>query len=82
MNWMDDAACREHTWETFFAEKGRQDQHRAAIMICGGCPVTADCLRHAARIRLEYGQVHGIWAGRTMDKLRLDQARRILGGAA
>lgn len=82
MTWMEDAACRGYDSSLWFGEKGRNIP-RETFAICGACPVQAECLRHAARLRLTSGMpVHGVWAGRVMDKLTVTQAERILGGAA
>ena len=56
-NWRDQAACRDADPELFFPKEGGSAQPAKAI--CAGCPVTAQCLRHA----LSFPEWHGVWAG-------------------
>lgn len=83
MTWMEDAACREYDSGLWFPYRGRYDMARQAVAVCNSCPVVAECLRHAATLRVRAGMsLHGIWAGRVMDKLTVTEAKLILGAAS
>ncbi len=58
--WRDRAACRGADPGLFFppGDAGR-NAAKAAKAICAGCPVTAECLRHA----LSFPERSGVWAG-------------------
>jgi len=68
--WAAFAACRERDPDTFFPATPAGE--RAAIVICDGCPVIADCLEFALEARITYG----IWGGMT-DKQRRNLRRKI-----
>jgi WhiB family redox-sensing transcriptional regulator len=55
------AGCRGHDPELWFPRPG--EAAADGKRICGRCPVTADCLMHAVRLRSGGGPLHGIWAG-------------------
>jgi len=63
--WQFDAACRGEDASLFFApnyfeKRSEKDGREAkAKAICGRCPVLADCLDYALRVR----ETHGIWGG-------------------
>ncbi len=62
--WQHLGACRSVDPETFFspeAERGprRRARETAAKALCDGCPVVAQCLRHALDVREPYG----VWGG-------------------
>lgn len=63
--WQLKAACRGPQAIVFFppAHFERKDEkierERRAKAICAGCPVRAECLDYAMRIR----EQHGIWGG-------------------
>jgi WhiB family redox-sensing transcriptional regulator len=64
--WQNRAACIGHTGELFFApehEYPRAKDRRIAQakVICGGCPVRAECLAYAEA----HDEKHGIWGGLT-----------------
>lgn len=44
--WRDEAVCASHEYPEWFTSD-RRDEQRAAIAVCAGCPVAADCLRAA-----------------------------------
>ncbi|GGV48490.1 transcriptional regulator WhiD [Kitasatospora herbaricolor] len=63
-NWQLAAACRAVDTGLFFhpfGERGQahDDREAEAKKICGGCPVRAQCLRHALEVREPYG----VWGG-------------------
>lgn len=62
--WEEHAACRADGVdpEWFFA--ATTPDRRRAVRVCTGCPVRADCLRHALREERP-GLRHGIRAGMT-----------------
>lgn len=51
MTWRDEAACRGSNPDVFFPEVGHRGvvQARIAKAICGGCPVSTECLEDALR---------------------------------
>jgi WhiB family redox-sensing transcriptional regulator len=57
--WVAYAACREADPDWFFP--GPDDDGRAGIRMCGGCPVREECLEWALETRIPYG----IWGGMT-----------------
>ena len=63
--WQFEAACRGEDSSLFFApnyfeRKEQKDAREArAKAICARCPVRAECLEYALRIR----EPHGIWGG-------------------
>ncbi|MCX5195580.1 WhiB family transcriptional regulator [Streptomyces sp. NBC_00249] len=64
--WQSRAACRGQGPERFFHPEGergddRAARDRAAKRVCEECPVRAQCLRHALRVREPYG----VWGGLT-----------------
>lgn len=68
-NWQLDAACRGMDSSLFFHPPNERNAARAnragrAKAICRGCPVIAECLDHALRVREPYG----VWGGRTEDE--------------
>lgn len=78
--WTAQAACLGTDPQLFFPEpthggaQGRRPSHQIeqARHICLGCPVIADCLRHA----LEHVEA-GIWGGTT--ETQREELRRIAG---
>jgi WhiB family redox-sensing transcriptional regulator len=63
--WQWRAGCRGEDTALFFAPNHfetrdeKLDRERRAKAICGICPVRAECLEYAVRIR----EPHGIWGG-------------------
>jgi len=63
--WQRLAACRgtEAAWffaPNYFERRSEKDAREAkAKAVCGRCPVRADCLEYALRIR----EPHGVWGG-------------------
>jgi Transcription factor WhiB len=82
--WMDYAACRSVDPELFFPDKG--GTNRGALMVCDGCPVTVECLEYAISLRVELGQLHGVWGGKPerwfRDKHKARRGRALLRRAA
>ena len=67
--WQRDAACRGMDSSLFFHPPNERDTARAdraarAKAICRCCPVIAECLDHALRVREPYG----VWGGHTEDE--------------
>ena len=64
--WAAYAACRGADPDLFFPGEGEDAE--AAVRICGGCPVRAECLEWALETRVRYG----VWGGTTeRDRRRL-----------
>ena len=63
--WQFRAACRGEDASLFFAPSSferKEDKDRREVgakAICARCPVRADCLEYALRIR----EPHGVWGG-------------------
>ncbi len=60
--WTQDAACVEVNPELFY-ENPRANVALAAIKVCGGCPVQAECLDYGLRIDDRYGVYGGLTPG-------------------
>ncbi len=64
--WAGYAACRDADPDLFFPAS--DEKAAAAIKICQGCPVSAECLDWALEMRITYG----VWGGATeRDRRRL-----------
>ncbi|MFJ8043326.1 WhiB family transcriptional regulator [Kitasatospora sp. NPDC096147] len=68
-NWQLRAVCRDHDTAEFFhpsGERGKARDERAeqAKLVCQGCPVRRECLRHALQVREPYG----VWGGLSEDE--------------
>jgi hypothetical protein len=61
--WVEDAACASVDPELWYPDQGegRADAYRAAVKICGTCPVQDPCLDYAMRVQ----ELHGVWGGTT-----------------
>lgn len=63
--WEQRGACRAEDPTTFFGpnrfepKRERLARERAAVEICGTCPVVAECREHA----LAHGELYGVWGG-------------------
>lgn len=68
-DWHQLAACRGVGTDAFFIERG--ESSAPARTYCDGCPVTGQCAASALANR----ESHGIWAGRSADRLRRAQPR-------
>lgn len=62
--WLDRAACVDVAITVFYPEDGGDLME--ALLICGSCPVRAECLEHAIATREWYG----IWGGTTPEQRR------------
>jgi len=62
--WSAHAACRRADPDWFFPTP--EDDPHAALRVCRGCPVSAECLDWALETRVRYG----IWGGRTAQERR------------
>ncbi|WP_059020615.1 WhiB family transcriptional regulator [Mycobacterium sp. M26] len=63
-DWQRRGVCRAADSSVFFGPDGetraaRVRRERAAKTLCHGCPVIAECRRHA----LNAGEPYGIWGG-------------------
>ena len=68
---MSRASCRALPVAWWFARPGRS--RRAAVRICGRCPVRDECLAYA----LDLPDVtHGVWGGLTLEDRRALARRR------
>ena len=67
--WVSRAACRKGNPDELFVQGAAQ--HRAKI-VCGGCPVKAECLADALDNRIEFG----VWGGMTERERRALLKRR------
>lgn len=57
-DWRARAACGRADADLFFPDRAGADVS-AAVAICAGCPVRAECHEFAEAT----SQVHGVWAG-------------------
>lgn len=67
--WQRIAACRGMDSSMFFhppkeRDAARENRAARAKAVCRQCPVIAECLDHALRVREPYG----VWGGRTEDE--------------
>lgn len=60
--WRSRASCLGMDQAVFFPSKGLGA--RRARLVCGGCPVAAECLDHALSVE-EPSYRYGIWGGLT-----------------
>jgi len=65
-----DAACAGHPDPDLWFPERNGKRARAAIAICGGCPVRAACLATSRIARAEYG----IWGGLTESERKAEHA--------
>lgn len=66
--WASYAACRGADPDLFFPGEG--EEALAALKICSGCAVKAECLEWALEARIRYG----VWGGTTeRDRRRLQR---------
>jgi WhiB family redox-sensing transcriptional regulator len=71
-DWTRLADCQYTDPELFFAEgDGAAEATDQARRVCLGCPVRADCLRHA----LAEPELHGTWAGLSERELGEERER-------
>ena len=66
--WQDDAACTGAPLDVFFPRAAVDAM--SALVVCAGCPVRAECLRHALDHREQ-----GVWGGTTDEQRRLMRRR-------
>lgn len=68
-DWRMSAICKDSNAELFFpiGSTGQAlDMIEAAKQVCGGCPVTEECLQFA----LDTNQEAGVWGGYTEEERR------------
>ena len=65
-HWRRDAACRGRDPEIWFPIKSNAESAEEGKRVCRGCPVRAECLRHA----LDFCEQYGIWGGLNERQLR------------
>jgi WhiB family redox-sensing transcriptional regulator len=71
--WTAQALCAQVDPDLWYPEHHSDQACQAAITICAGCPVRADCLEYALAI----GEVNeGIWGGLTPTQRQAEQRRR------
>ena len=68
--WMAQADCATVDTEIFFPEHGGHLE--PARLVCGGCPVQADCLDYALR----HGDLDGVWGGLSYRQRQTERRRR------
>jgi WhiB family transcriptional regulator, redox-sensing transcriptional regulator len=82
LNWWSEAACQNADPDLFFpvSSTGRGGEEARAKLICGRCPVRADCLSYA----MNAGRpLQGIWGGTSeADRVRLRRNHRRAARAA
>lgn len=69
-SWLDDAACRQHDPELWFAggtDRASYERTVEAKRVCRRCPVAAECLTLAATLPHE---VYGVWGGLDAGQVR------------
>lgn len=72
ISWQEQAACSGLPSEVFFPDRSANITS-GARRVCGGCPVSGECLEYA----LENNEWYGIWGGRSVDqRLELRRKRR------
>lgn len=75
--WRNDAACKHLGPRFMFPPTDNMVAVKAAISICGTCPVRSACLNHA----LEHDEIYGVWGGTTpRERTQLFRRRRRLSG--
>jgi WhiB family redox-sensing transcriptional regulator len=62
--WQERASCRSADPELWFPEPWEGD--RAAKLICGWCPVRAECLT----VAMETNEQYGVWGGLSPNERR------------
>ncbi|AAN01709.1 WhiB family transcription factor [Mycobacterium phage SirDuracell] len=72
-NWRVEARCNGQDPELFFP-LGRgpayEQQVTEAKKVCGGCPVSGECLRFVLSVERPGDYRHGVFAGLTEDERR------------
>ena len=75
-NWQLSARCRGMDLSIFFPSIDRgpalAHQESQAKAVCRGCPVIAECRRHAPAV----GERYGVWGGLTTTERALHDHRR------
>ncbi|MFR9796166.1 WhiB family transcriptional regulator [Streptomyces sp. MS06] len=71
--WREQAACAGHNTSRWYPAGGTATA--AALAICAGCPVRAECLHEALRLEPRDGRF-GVWGGLTATERRQLQASR------
>ena len=85
--WQHRAACLGDPWP-FHPDRTTGDAYEAALAICRGCPVVAECLEFALAREGAGGADgrHGVWGGTTPDQraamVRRRQRRSRAGAAS
>lgn len=68
--WEDRSACRDEQYrdhaDDWYAPSSNRDAHNAAMRVCAGCPVRAECQNAALNRR----EAWGIWGGLTEGQRR------------
>ena len=61
-DWMAQALCAEIDPDLWYPDPGDAATARAAVAVCGVCPVRAECLDYAMATETQGGR-HGVWGG-------------------
>lgn len=69
-SWVERAACRGKPTAWWFPEPGGRFDAQVARLICGRCPVAAECLQQALLEEAETGPKAGIRGGLTVMQRR------------
>jgi WhiB family redox-sensing transcriptional regulator len=74
-SWQQAGACRQADPRLFFHPEGergpaRRNRDAAAVAVCAGCPVIAQCRAHGLNVR----EPNGVWGGLT------EEARQVIYG--
>ena len=67
-SWADAALCAQADPDTWFPEKGHNEQTQAAKATCRRCPVAGECLAYALGLE---DDLMGVWGGTTQAERRI-----------
>lgn len=64
--WYDRANCHGVGADLFYSERGESVATAAAVEVCAGCEVRAECLLWA----IDRGEAWGVWGGMSVSQRR------------